>query len=219
MNRTLPWRAALCAICLSASAVVAEPSGFYLGLNVGRSESDVDKGSLDAAVAASVAATPSAWSSESDSKLSSTISFGYRFNRYFAAEASYVGLAREDYRAGGLRAPTSNSSPVLRFDAAQRWQTEGFTLCGIASVPLGSRFDMHARAGVYFADTELERFIVTYTRASQRSSELTAGVGVGYSFDSSFGLSIDYSRYPNVGTAATQEFNVDNISASMAYRF
>lgn len=191
----------------------AAESGFYIGLRVGASEANFKKQPLDTAVAAAYFPTQVEGVSKLDNSASSDELFaGYRFSRHLAVEAGYLNLSASDYNLLG-------GNPMRFFSAWRSWETEGFTFAAIGALPLGERLDVHARAGVYVADTKFDQRMVVETRGSERSEELLLGLGFSYKLYESLSASLDYSRYANVGTQATHESNVDALMLGLAYHF
>jgi hypothetical protein len=213
MVRLLSRSFVFVALGLCAHYASASESGFYIGLRVGASEADFKKGPLDAAVAAAHFPIQVEGVSKLDNTASSDELFaGYRFTRHLAVEAGYLNLAAAGYNLLG-------GNPMRFFSAWRSWETEGITLAAIGMLPLGERFDVHARAGVYFADTKFDQRMVVQTSGSESSEELVLGLGFSYKLYETLSASLDYSRYADVGTQATHESNVDALLLGLAYHF
>jgi len=89
-----------------------------------------------------------------DSDIGYQATFGFRFNRYFAAELGLAqfgtlkSTARADMNFGGGFVPASVS---LAFSAG------GPIMSAVGILPLGEKFEVYGRAGYLFASTEREQ--------------------------------------------------------------
>jgi hypothetical protein len=101
----------------------------------------------------------------------------------------------------------------------------GPTVAFIGSLPLGEAFDLHARGGVFFADTTTDiRVGVSGGSASDdfsaNSQDLFFGLGATYSFTPSFGITVDYTLFKDVGDEdETGEADVSTLTAGAIFRF
>lgn len=225
---------AACAVtALPASADEVQP-GFYVGLSVGQSEYDVDKSELDVvfrSVLLSQGMFPTSSSSTLEDSDTSLAAFaGYHFNPYIAIEAGYVDLGTAEYRATGTVNPPG---PIVSAPTSLDVDLEStaFSLAALGSLPLTDLFDLHGRLGFLFAKTDLT---VTARIASSVATDTETldsfsgffSVGAGFNLGPHWSLSLDWTRYDNVGDededddARTQAgFNIDALSVSAMFRF
>jgi OmpA-OmpF porin, OOP family len=197
---------------LAAVSAAAE-SGFYLGLAAGVSNTNFEKAPLDAAVAAAYAPSQVLGTSNLDTSAKSYGPFGgYSFNDYLAFEAAYMKLAVANYDLLG-------GNPMNFFSAWRSWESEGFTVAVVGKLPIGKRFDVHARTGIYFADTKFDQRMVVSTAGSDTSEEFLFGLGIGFRIYDNLSAILDFARYADVGTEVTQETDVDTATLSLAYYF
>lgn len=213
--------AAVAGLGLTALQAEATESGFYIGLTGGESKTDFEKQPLDAAVDAAYSSTPHSFESElENSQIAYGLFAGFSFNRYVAIEASYQELAESSYDFSGIRSHVPNGGFTLRFGGGAEWTSKGFTLTAVGTIPLGEKFDVHARAGAFFADTRFEQLIVNpQPGASAETQELLYGIGVAYRFTDSIRLAVEYSLYPDVGSEATGESDVEVAALTLGYHF
>ena len=68
--------------------------------------------------------------------------------------------------------------------------------------------------------TRFEQFIrPPQFNASDDSQEVIYAIGVGYRFTPAFRVAVDYSLYPDVGTAVTGETDVEVAAITVGYHF
>jgi hypothetical protein len=211
----------------------AQP-GFYLGVSAGESTFDVKKDELDDVVLGVFfgqglpVLTASSKMEDSDSSLA--LIAGYQFLPYIALEASYLDLGAAEYRSSGTINPPG---PVFSAPASVDVdiETKGFTLTGIGSLPLGKVVDLHGRLGFFFAETELSTVVrigsgTGTDKRSLDSNGVLFGVGAGFQFGQHFSMSLDWTRYDNVGDEDEDDdfeteagFDIDALSLSAMFRF
>lgn len=126
------------------------------------------------------------------------IDVGYRFNRYFALEASYVDL-------GEASGPVTNqdSSVVAQVTS----DAEGAALTLIGSWPF-DRWELYAIVGVFFNDTSSSisgeaQGAPFSERASGEDEDTILGAGVAYRVTDRARLKLDISSYNRVGESET----------------
>lgn len=220
-------------IGLSIAVTVAMPTsaevqqGWYFGVSPGQAEYDIDKGELDTLVLDvfdELGAPISGGSSDLDDEDTTwSISGGYRFSPYLAVEAGYVDLGTAEYRASGTVQPIfGGASLPATFNAD--FESKGITLAGVASAPLGEMFDVHARLGMLFADSEVTlRSTVGAGGAgdsiSANSKDLFYGVGAAWHLGENWSVSLDWQQYKDVGKEdETDETDINSITLGISYR-
>jgi OOP family OmpA-OmpF porin len=148
---------------------------------------------------------------------------GYRFSSFLAVEAGYIDFGTAEYRASGTVNPPG---PVASAPASYSadFDVSGFTLAAIGSFPLGQMFDLHARAGVLFADTEISQSVTIGTMSagdsfSTNSQDLFYGLGVGLHLGERWSLSLDWQQFKDVGDEDdTGETDIDRLSLGVTFR-
>lgn len=226
----------VCGLCVATTlpAQSAErQSGFYVGLGAGQSSFDVDKSELDAAVLDaffSQGIVTSASSKLEDSDTAWSLVAGYHFNPYIAIEAGYVDLGTAEYRSTVTVNPFGSfvSEPAsLDLDVGSK----GITVAALGSLPLSDIVDLHGHLGFLFAKTDVTATarIGSGVGVDSDSFDSTSGffgVGAGFHLGEHWSLSLDWTRYDNVGDededddARTEAgFNIDALSVSAMFRF
>lgn len=222
------------AVAVTPSALAEAQPGFYLGLSGGESSFDLKKQELDDVVLSvffSQGAPVLSRSSQfSDSDTAIALFAGYQFLPYIALEASYLNLGAAEYRWTGTvnpPGPTVSAPAAVNIDV----ETKGFTLAGIGSLPLGDVVDLHGRLGFFFAETELSVDVGIGPGAGADSDSLDSegvlfGVGAGFHLGEHWTLSVDWTRYDNVGDEDEDDdadteagFDIDALSLSGMFRF
>lgn len=216
MNKKQAMISGLLAVALGlASAGDAAAEGFYFGLSGGVSMPDLpSKGQFDQEILGGIDAK----SSLDDSDTVWGAQVGYRWGSYVAAEVGYVDMGKSQYQANPTGTP-------LR--ASVRYLSSGATLAALGILPLGERFDLYARGGVYFADTRVRLKIAdldtgeSLASAEEKASskDLFAGIGAAWNVSPGFALRVEYQRYFDVGdNEKTGETDIDLLTLGVLFR-
>jgi OOP family OmpA-OmpF porin len=223
--------AALAMITTNASA--AEYQGFYFGLFAGATSVDTQgsKEDRDEAVAIPTAElllsegldVVGIESSLDDSDIGWGLEVGYRFNRYIAVEAGYVDLGEALYEAIITADDGFETFPV---EASSRFVSSGPTAAVLGMLPISERFDVHAKAGMYFADTRYRARVrdvdfaenVLHNEVKAGENEIFLGLGGAWNISEGYALRFEYQRFLDVGDDDTAETDVDLISLSLLFR-
>jgi OOP family OmpA-OmpF porin len=209
------------ALSLASAASWAEGSGWYFGVTGGQAEAaDLSKAELDEIVvdAFSIAGEVDGTSTLDDSDTSFSLFGGYRVSQYFAVEVGYVDFGTAKYRASGTVDPLGPASYSADFEVA------GFTATAVGAVPIGTMFDVHGRAGVLFADTEItETATISTFSASESysadSQDFFYGLGVGLQVGQNWSFSLDWQQFKDVGDDdETGESDVNRLSLGVIYK-
>lgn len=206
--------------CVPATATLAADSGFYFGITGGLATFDLpSKGSIDEFVEELFADEGLMMESSSldDDDTAWGLHVGYRWNSYVAAEVGYVNFGTAEYRA---------TPEGVDADLSVRARSSGPTLSVLGMLPVGERFDLHARAGVYFADTRLRVRVEDYDNDAVFSEEVKpnsenpfVGLGAAWNISDSYSLRIEYQRFFDVGDKdEIGETDIDLLSFSVLFR-
>jgi OOP family OmpA-OmpF porin len=119
---------------------------------------------------------------------------GYQFSRNFDLELAYADLGQA--KAGG-----------------STLKTKGFELAGVGMLPIGDRFSLLARGGLF-------HWQVDATGSPNASgTDLTFGLGLKFDFTRDFSIRAEWQRYKDVGDSnTTGQGDIDFIGASLVYR-
>jgi OmpA-OmpF porin, OOP family len=184
-----PGARALCVglLAVAASGASAQgirpDAGFYLGGGLGQSKF---KEWCDPI-----------FSSCEDTDTSWKLLGGYRFNRYVAAEASYI-----DW--GEVTAGTSSGARVA---AKQR----SYGLAVVGTLPIGERFELFGKAGFLQTEQQTRRITPDPSTFNREFSEFHYGLGAKYAFTKNWALRGEWEN--------TEKLKVELLSIGVEYRF
>jgi OmpA-OmpF porin, OOP family len=208
--------------------------GFYVGLGGGESSFDIEKFELDRAVLQALFSqgllASARTSTFEDSDTALALFAGYHFNQYIAVEAGYIDLGAAEYRSTGNVNPPG---PVVSAPATVDVDVEstGFTLAGLGRLPVGNVVDLHGRLGILFAQTDISVAVRVAPASATDTETLDSigafySVGAGFNFGEHWSLSLDWTRYDNVGDEDEDDdvtteagFDIDALSISGMFRF
>ncbi len=183
--RTTPLIALTLLALLASAAANADPAGFHLGTAVGRAllDEQFDDGTRI----------------DTDST-AFRLTLGYRFGEYLGLEAGYhrFGDFRQDAIVDGIPAEVSIGA-------------DGFTAAVTGRLPLGERFSVLGRAGLFFWNGTAQ--INGVSSASPDDTNLLLGLGLGYRVASPLTLTADVSHYDLEDAQSTV------FSLGLEYRF
>jgi hypothetical protein len=218
---------------IAANAASAETTGWYFGLTGGATSVDTSgsKQDRDEAVAIPIAMALESEgfdvlgieSSLDDSDIGWGLHVGYRFNRYVAAEIGYVDLGEALYEA---ILAVDDGVETFPLEVSSRFASSGPTAAVLGMLPIGERFDVHAKAGLYFADTRFRARVrdvefdqnILHDEIHAGEREVFLGVGGAWNISDSYSLRFEYQRFLDVGDDDTTETDVDLISLSVLFR-
>lgn len=219
--------AALCA----AQPALAEKTGFYVGADVGQSSVDIDKGELDAFFVDLLASEGLVFDGSSDADDSDTtfgLTVGYRFMPYLAVEGQYLDLGKFQYKASGDVYDTFNKL-LGTADLDVSVDSSGFGLSVLGILPIKEVWDVYARLGMYFGDTEAKASmsfddgisVVTDSISDSKSdSEFFYGIGGGYTFNETWNIRAEYTVFQDIGDKdLVGETDLDRFVLGVNYRF
>lgn len=163
------------------------------------------------------------------------VQLGYRWGKFFATELGYAKLGEASYRLPMLVNVTatelsSGLSVTDQFVAerAMQFTSAGPTISALGMLPIGERFDLHLRAGIYLADTRVTNRIrdvefnngnVYHNRVDASQTELYAGIGGAWNINESVMLRAEYQRFLDVGDdEKTGESDIDVFNLSVLFK-
>jgi len=187
-----------------AAPAFAQAGGWYAGLAGGQSRTDreIVRTREETLQFAPVV------QSDFDAKGDAWKAFaGYRFTPYVALEAAYADLGR-DRMSSFLPANVSQLAGAFTIDR----RVEAYGADVVATLPIGPRFALLARAGAYRAhvrsDVALEGNVAFSDDPTARSRRITDdrtiahyGVGGEWRFGPRIGLRLEWERFANAGSA------------------
>ncbi len=173
----------------AAAQTAASAAGFYVGANVGQAKYHFSCG---------------AGCDQDTTPTSFRLLGGYRFNRIFSAELGYNDLGKARYGLPGASATLS---------------AEVYDLSALASWPLGNRFSLYGRLGLYHG-TLKQSGVGAFGTGKGTRDAVTWGVGGQFDLTTSLGLRAEWRRFSKMGGGDfTQEADVDDLSLGIVWRF
>ena len=234
--------------CIGFAAQAAD-SGFYFGLLGGKAEYDfgapqlillptaapipvirpdppIFAGPPAAFVTAAAVFSPVQWPPDADDESNAYGALvGYRIMRYAAVELSYLDLGsleRTEVIAGGIL------PPIRVFEFEHELETSGPAVSALGILPIGDSFELYARAGVLFADTELTTRLVSSSTTvvapgdssiTFGSDSLLWGVGAQFNWGEHWAVRVDFQRFDSVGEdSGPGEADIDLMTLGVLYR-
>ncbi len=215
------------ALAAVSTTALGEQAGWYFGVTGGQAQADLSQAEFDAIVddAFFLAGAPviSGSSTLEDSDNSWSLAAGYRFSPYFAVEANFIDFGTMEYRAAGTVNPPGPATSAPASYSAD-FEVAGFSVAAIGSVPLGQMFELHARAGALFAETEFSQVATIagatgFDNLSADSQDLFYGLGAGLHVGENWSFSLDWQQFKDVGDEdESGETDVDRVSLGVIFR-
>ncbi|GGO78192.1 hypothetical protein GCM10011348_09520 [Marinobacterium nitratireducens] len=202
--------AALFSAAVFGSANAAAQGG-YFGAGLGWAEQDVPKSDVNQALADFAAeeglvVTPSIGKID-DSDKSYRIYFGYAFNDYVAVEGAFTNMGKP-----------SADFEVGPFSEGVSFETEGYELSLVGTIPLNYGFGIYGRVGAFNWETDIE-YLDQHEVAD--GTDVVYGLGLTYALNANWDVRAEYAHYEIdydddlIGGKA----DIDNYTASLSYRF
>lgn len=181
-------------LALPELALSQDIPGWYIGIGIGQSKA---RGACDGVSA------PGVTCDETDT--AGKILGGYQMSRNFALEAAYADLGQAKATVAGSGSATIG--------------TKGFEFAGIGMLPVGERFSLLAKAGLFHWKVDAKDGTGLIGSANASGTDLTFGFGVKFDFTRDFAIRGEWQRYKDVGDSnTTGQSDIDFIGASLVYR-
>jgi hypothetical protein len=209
---------------LSGSALADQDRGFYLNANFGQAQYDISQDDLDSVAIAAFESNGitvlDAESSLDDEGSPWSLSGGYRFSRYLAVEVGYLDLGTAKYDATGTVGIPGLG--VADTDLGIDISAKGPTVAAAVYAPIGEKFDVHGRLGMFFADTSFDiavglEDVFDSDEVSESSQDFFGSIGAAFHFTPNFAASLDFTLFQDVGDEL--ETNVDSLTLGVQYTF
>jgi OmpA-OmpF porin, OOP family len=204
-------------------SVPAAEAGFYFGAGAGQAKYDVSQEELDdifiSAFEAAGANVLDGASELDDADTAFGVIAGYRFNPYFAVEATYFDLGTADYDGEAL-VDLPGPLGLAVFEGGITLESTGPAVSALAIWPVAEEFDLYARVGLFFSDTEAKIALEDESDTLSGSDEdVWYGVGGAWNLGEQWSVRLDYQRLQDVGNEdETGEGNVDTWSLGILFR-
>lgn len=196
MRKKLSVLAAAVLATLTAPALQAQ--GFYVGAGVGQSDfRDACDGLAD--IGLSCDDTDTGWK----------LFGGFQFTPNWGVEAFYADLGE-----------ASVSGTVLGLPAAEKVSVDGFGIAGTATWPIGDRFGVFGKLGVFRWSLDDRATLGGVSFAlDDNGTDLMAGLGARYAFTEQFGVRLEWERFFNVGNSNTGDSDIDLFTVGATFSF
>lgn len=149
--------------------------------------------------------------------------FGYRFNRYFAAE---LGLVQFGELSSTVRGEVDQGGGFIPANVQFTFNVGGPVLSAVGILPLGEKAEVYARVGYLFASSEraiaarVDGQNAGTSSAKGDSQEPVYGVGFAYHVNQVYSIRVEYQKIDSVGQqnrTGTEDLNV--IGLGLQIRF
>ena len=201
-------------LALLACSARAQNNNWYVGGSFGQSMVEFDEDGLAASLRAEGFTGNTGFQSDETDDAFKFFG-GYRVNRYLAVEASYLNLGEVSSKtmATGIAGPRETIFKV-------KWKN-GYSVAAVGTLPLGERFALMGRAGLYYANITSSVQIQAFGSgaSSDKDTGPTLGAGVSFEINKTVGIRAEYERFFAVGTDNTGEGDFDFMSVGVVLRF
>jgi len=204
---------ALAALAFAAAAPVH--AQFYAGASAGRSDVSIDRSKLADAFLDLGFTGASTTSSDTDTAYRAYA--GYLFLPYLGVEAAYVDLGSFRFRSDVEPTGSLTGRPSIK----------GGELSLVGRVPIGERFAVYGRAGVFSARTTTRytaagsvELIDGAERQRKKTNKPAYALGASYDFTHSVGVRAEFARYTKLGDDLTGgQTDANLVSIGLTYTF
>jgi hypothetical protein len=150
-----------------------------------------------------------------DSDIGFQAAFGYRFNRYLAAELALVQLGDTSVKAA---ADMDFGDGVFRpASATVSFSAGGPLISAVGILPVSDRFEFFGRVGYLFTTAKREILLradgdnVGFGSTKGDSQDLVYGVGASFHFNQVYSFRLEYLKLDGLGdedTSGTEDLNM-----------
>ncbi|MDP2286877.1 MAG: OmpA family protein [Pseudohongiella sp.] len=198
-------------LLFASSSVFAQDSGFYGGLNIGKSLGNISSGNLSKTLQPNGFGFNTLDTSDRDTAWK--VLAGYDFNRYFATELSYFDLGSYDFGSG--LSPAGNLSGKA--------DLSGFGLDVVATVPFTANLSGLLRAGiarnsVKQSFTSNSAVATGFGNRSSRDSKAKVGIGLEYEYSDALAFRAEWEQ-ARLPVNQITDSKVNLATVGLVYRF
>jgi OOP family OmpA-OmpF porin len=208
-------------VLLAGPAIAQDNNGFYMGAGMGYSKININEDKLDRLISDGLPAPWVITQSKVDQNATPYQIFaGFRFLNYFAVELAYMNLGEATYKANASNGTTGDGA------VKGTWSNDGVPLSFLGILPLGDRFDIFGRVGVYYGSTDLKVRLkdftgttIATTNVDDNTTQFFGGVGADWNFPGNFTGRAEWQAMPSIGNDDVGSGNFNNFIFSLIYRF
>ena len=188
----------------AAEAATDSPSGWYLGVGMGKTEVEVVGHDRSELVLSTLRGdgipAVSAGGSQDDGDISYSVFAGYRFCVYGAIEAAYINLGEVDGRFDAITPSAALSGSIeSRYSAA--------VLTVLLNIPLPWGFELFGRGGIHYWEHDFTlkidassdpALIGARSRYDEDGINLVYGAGVGFQIIQHLAVRAEWRRFDGI---------------------
>ena len=194
---------------LIAIPAEADQTGWFLGMSLGKSGPSFESTPIQS--------VPTREDRDSGYKLWG----GYKFNRNFGAEVSYMESGKVSL-SGSADIPCTGAvcpaAPQLAY--SQFIRSKGVQLVGTGSLPVTQKFGLFGKFGAIHADTESQCTVGSFSCSSSgRNTDITYGLGLSYEMAKNFSVRSEWERMRLGDKARYGENDVNFFTIGAGYKF
>jgi hypothetical protein len=214
------------AACVAGNAGAAMPglyfAGFYMDSTLAYSSVDAELAGFDEraqGIWESIDGVVQTWQGDiTDSRdIGYGFGVGYQLSQYFAAELGYVDMGTVHYGAQGV---VADSGSVYNTTTYMSAKTKGPLVSAIGVWPLGDRFSLDAKAGMFFGRTRLRGSLYLassfFASFSDKDNKNAVMLGAGVNWAMSPGTAIR-AGYTRLADAMISQYDVSAWTLSLKY--
>jgi len=179
-----------------AQSMSGPDSGWLVGGSVGQSKIKVDCSGLSC----------------DDTDTAFRIFGGYNFNKHFGVELGYADLGKVTFT--GVIPPLGTVNGDITAKA--------FDLMAVGTLPIGDKFGVYGKLGMYRADSDFHATssVAGTASASDTNTDITYAIGAQYNFNKNLGIRAEWQQYKKVGGDNTGgDGDVDVMSIGVVWHF
>jgi OmpA-OmpF porin, OOP family len=194
----------------AGSLAAADPSGWYVGGNLGLSQAEIDDGRIIDALEAAGASSVSV--KDEDDDIGFKLFGGYQFDKHWSVEGGYFNLGEFGFKATTVPAGTLTG----------RSDIQGLNIDPVFTWPLSKKFSLLGRVGLTYAEADTSYAATGSVTAppdkDTRATSYKFGVGAQYDFTRRLGMRAEAESY-RIDDAVGNDGDVNLYSLGLVYRF
>ena len=152
------------------------------------------------------------------------LTFGFRFHRFFSAELGLVQYG-EMVSSANAELDFGDGNGFTPSQVSLGYSVGGVLFSALGIFPINDKFEVYARAGYLFANSERE-FISKVEgqpnlagSAKGDSQEPVFGAGIGWNINVMYTIRAEYQKIADVGSTNTGSEDMDYMSLGLIVRF
>jgi len=223
MNRTTRTLIAVALTSLASLPALAADPGFYFSASVGRAEEDPESLGANFGLGfppIGITHIDPTSVDVDDGDVAWGVAVGYRINPYVAAEVEYVDFGTshvsEQYTLALPGIPLTSTTFTRTYSS----HVKGPALTALGTLPLGKSWDVFLRAGVLFADRDIDIGpAIGSSKNTFGSTVFLGGAGVDWAFTNGWALRAEYQQTGKLDSSfSAGGTDLQRVSLSVLYK-